>query len=44
LIREHLAVPSENTEVLLCGPPAMNAAMKGHLAKIGFREEQIFRF
>eukprot|EP01112_Ceratiomyxa_fruticulosa_P015421 TRINITY_DN4531_c0_g1_i1.p1 TRINITY_DN4531_c0_g1~~TRINITY_DN4531_c0_g1_i1.p1 ORF type:complete len:278 (-),score=58.16 TRINITY_DN4531_c0_g1_i1:148-981(-) len=45
MIQNFLLPPgSENTKVVMCGPPMMNKAMQGHLTAIGYTEEQVFQF
>eukprot|EP00276_Gloeochaete_wittrockiana_P006238 CAMPEP_0184656218 /NCGR_PEP_ID=MMETSP0308-20130426/15984_1 /TAXON_ID=38269 /ORGANISM="Gloeochaete witrockiana, Strain SAG 46.84" /LENGTH=275 /DNA_ID=CAMNT_0027093219 /DNA_START=141 /DNA_END=968 /DNA_ORIENTATION=- len=44
LIREFCFPPSEDTMMMLCGPPGMMKAMQGHLDTIGFTKEMIFKF
>lgn len=52
LMKEHLPAASEDSRVLLCGPPPMINAMKKNLAGLGFKEpgaiakatDQVFLF
>lgn len=44
MIRSEIGKPESEKLVLLCGPPAMNKAMRGHLTRLGYDEESIFRF
>jgi cytochrome-b5 reductase len=52
VMAEHLPGPSDDTAVMLCGPPGMIAASKKGLVSVGFREpsaaskptDQIFCF
>lgn len=44
MIRDHFGEPTQDKQVLLCGPPPMNKAMKAHLATVGYPESQVFKF
>ncbi|EAL64774.1 NADH-cytochrome b5 reductase [Dictyostelium discoideum AX4] len=44
IIESRLPSPSDQTMVIMCGPPMMNKAMTGHLETIGFNESNIFTF
>jgi len=45
MIREHLPPPSDETVVLMCGPPPMiEFACKPNLAKVGHSKENIIEF
>ncbi|CDO54300.1 hypothetical protein DV495_000139 [Geotrichum candidum] len=52
LIREHLPAPSDDTKILICGPPPMVAAMKKVTEAVGYdkasvvskAEDQVFVF
>jgi cytochrome-b5 reductase len=44
LIAQHFPVPSEEMDVLLCGPPGMISAMRSHLTKLGFADTSVFKF
>jgi len=44
MIEEHLPRPSADNLIMMCGPPAMNAAMQAHCQKIGYPKEQVIEF
>lgn len=52
MIKEHLPAASDDSKMLLCGPPPMISAMKKNLAGLGFKEpgamskstDQVFLF
>ncbi|CAK0832639.1 unnamed protein product [Prorocentrum cordatum] len=53
VVKEHAAPPSEDTLVMVCGPPPMYAALcgarddaevTGALAELGYRKEHVFKF
>eukprot|EP01013_Petalomonas_cantuscygni_P029659 TRINITY_DN5540_c0_g2_i1.p1 TRINITY_DN5540_c0_g2~~TRINITY_DN5540_c0_g2_i1.p1 ORF type:complete len:305 (+),score=58.56 TRINITY_DN5540_c0_g2_i1:110-1024(+) len=44
MLAQNLPAPAADVLVLLCGPPPMMAAMKGHLQTIGHAEAQILTF
>lgn len=44
ILRERLPPPADDVLVLRCGPPAMNKAMRGHLADLGYTPEMLFEF
>ena len=43
-IHSHLPKPSDDTVVLMCGPPPMIKAMEGHLQTLDFKEEMYFAY
>lgn len=47
LLRQVMKEPEENSKVLICGPPAMEASLTGSngiLAKLGYTKGQIYKF
>ncbi|EGC38825.1 hypothetical protein DICPUDRAFT_91353 [Dictyostelium purpureum] len=44
VIQSKLPAPSDDTMVVMCGPPMMNKAMTGHLTSLGYQENSIFTF
>lgn len=45
MMREHLPPPSDDTLIVMCGPPVMvNAACIPNLEKLGFTKEQYFAY
>jgi len=53
VLKEHAAPPSEDTVVMVCGPPAMHKALcgmkedvepSGVLAELGYKPEQVVQF
>ncbi len=44
ILAERFGEPRDGALTLMCGPPPMNKAMKGHLATLGFKDEHVFKF
>ncbi|KAL0008236.1 hypothetical protein SO802_009738 [Lithocarpus litseifolius] len=44
IIQSHCPAPASDIQILRCGPPAMNKAMKAHLDALGYQSEMQFEF
>ena len=44
MISKTMPPPSDDTLILLCGPPKMNVLVKNALEEIGYSKESIFNF
>ena len=45
MIAEHLPKPSDDSLVIMCGPPPMiKFACQANLEKLGFKSEKLFAF
>jgi len=44
MIKEHCPKRSDDSKILLCGPPPMIKAMNSNLEKLGFTKDNIFTF
>lgn len=44
MIAKHCPKPGPRTKIMMCGPPPMTAAMRGHCEKMGFSDEMMSRF
>jgi cytochrome-b5 reductase len=44
MLREQFGEASSDVLVMMCGPPPMNKAVKGHLTSLGYKDSHIFKF